>query len=200
MRRQSAATTALWIVACDSSTPKEAKAPSLLRSAGALQIRATIRRMRILQICSARQIGGGERHLADLANGLTRRGHDVFAALNPSSPLRSELSSVTEQNIVQAPMRNALNVSSALKLARFVSENRIQIIHAHVARDYPLAALVARRSSARLILTRHVLFPMNRTHKLSLRRTNRVIAVSQAVAEGLRAQRIFSEEKIVKLQ
>ena len=43
----------------------------------------SIRRMRILQICSARQIGGGERHLADLANGLTRRGHDVFAALNP---------------------------------------------------------------------------------------------------------------------
>ena len=153
--------------------------------------------MRILQICSARQIGGGERHLADLANGLTRRGHDVFAALNPSSPLRSELSSVAEQNIVQAPMRNALNVSSALKLARFVSENRIHIIHAHVARDYPLAALVARRSSAHLILTRHVLFPMNRAHKLTLRRTNRVIAVSQAVADVLRAQSIFGEDKIV---
>src|SRR5437899_12960335 len=98
--------------------------------------------MRILQVCSARQIGGGERHLADLANGLTRRGHDVFAALVPSSPLLSELSSVPEQNIVQMPMRNALNLSSARKLARFASENRIQIIHAHVARDYPLAVLV----------------------------------------------------------
>ena len=153
--------------------------------------------MRILQICSARQIGGGERHLADLANGLTRRDHHVFAALIPSSPLLSELSSVPEQNIVQAPMRNALDVSSALKLARFASENRIQIIHAHVARDYPLAALVARRSSAHLILTRHVLFPMNRAHKLTLRRTDRVIAVSQAVADGLRAQRIFNRDKIV---
>ena len=114
--------------------------------------------MRILQICSARQIGGGERHLADLANGSARRGHDVFAALIPSSPLLSELTSVPKQNIVQVPMRSVLNVSSALKLARFASENRIQIIHAHVARDYPLAALVARRSSAHLILTRHVLF------------------------------------------
>jgi L-malate glycosyltransferase len=166
-------------------------------SAGTLQIRDTIRSMRILQICSAREIGGGERHLADLANGLTRRDHDVFAALIPSSPLRSELSSVPEQNILQAPMRNALNVSSALKLARFASENRIQIIHAHVARDYPLAALVARRSSAHLILTRHVLFPMNRAHKLTLRCTDRVSAVSQAVADGLRAQRIFSEDQIV---
>src|SRR5207253_1769179 len=138
----------------------------------------TIRSMRILQMCSARQTGGGERHLADLANGLTRRDHNVFAALIPSSPLLSELSSVPEQNIVQAPMRNALNVSSALKLARFVSENRIQIIHAHVARDYPLAALVARRSSARLILTRHVLFPIDSAHQLSPRRTDRRIAVS----------------------
>src|SRR5256884_9226045 len=153
--------------------------------------------MRILQICSARQIGGGERHLADLANGLTRRDHNVFAVLIPSSPLLPELSSLPEQNIVQAPMRNALNVSSAVKLARFVSENRIQIIHAHVARDYPLAALIARRSSARLILTRHVLFPMNRVHKLTLRRTDRVIAVSQAVADELRSQSIFSSDKIV---
>src|SRR2546422_8870786 len=32
-------------------------------------------RMHILQICSAREIGGGERHLADLANALTQRGH-----------------------------------------------------------------------------------------------------------------------------
>ena len=153
--------------------------------------------MRILQICSARQIGGGERHLADLANGSARRGHDVFAALIPSSPLLSELTSVPKQNIVQVPMRSVLNVSSALKLARFASENRIQIIHAHVARDYPLAALVARRSSARLILTRHVLFPMNRAHKLTLRRTDRIIAVSQAVADELRSQRIFSEDQIV---
>ena len=149
---------------------------------------ATIRSMRILQICSARQIGGGERHLVDLTNGLARRAHDVFAALVPSSPLLSQLSGVPGQNIVKVPMRNVLNVSSALKLARFTNANRIQIIHAHVARDYPLAALVARRSSAHLILTRHVLFPMNRAHKLSLRRTDRVIAVSQAVADELRAR------------
>ncbi len=153
--------------------------------------------MRVLQICSAREFGGGERHLADLANGLAHRGHEVFAALVPSSPLRSELSSVPADNIVQLPMRNALNISTALKLARFATENRIQIIHAHVARDYPLAALVARRSSARLILTRHVLFPMSRAHSLALRGTVRVIAVSQAVADVLRGQRIFSPEKIV---
>ena len=46
--------------------------------------------MRVLQICSAREIGGGDKHLADLANALARRGHEVFAALSPGSPLTTE--------------------------------------------------------------------------------------------------------------
>jgi glycosyltransferase involved in cell wall biosynthesis len=153
--------------------------------------------MKILQICSARQLGGGEKHLADLANTLARRGHDVFAALAPSSPLLTELPAVPKQNLVELRMRNSLNVSSALKLARFAREHQIEIVHAHVARDYPLAAFVSRRAGARLVLTRHVLFSMSGVHRLTLRRTVRVIAVSQAVADGLRAQGIFDAGKIV---
>ncbi|HSQ24727.1 MAG TPA: glycosyltransferase family 4 protein [Pyrinomonadaceae bacterium] len=155
--------------------------------------------MRILQICSAREIGGGERHLADLANALADRGHEIFAAISPGSPLRPELSSLASENIVELPMRNALNVSSGLRLSRLVRERRIEIIHAHMARDYPLAALAAGRSGARLVLTRHVLFPLSKIHRLTLRRTSRVIAVSTAVADGLRAQNIFSAGKIVTI-
>jgi glycosyltransferase involved in cell wall biosynthesis len=153
--------------------------------------------MKILQICSARELGGGEKHLADLANGLACRGHDLFAAVIPASPLRTELSSVPAQNIIELPMRNSLNVATALKLARFVRQNEIDVVHAHIARDYPLAASVARRAGARLVLTRHVLFPLNRIHKLTLRRTSRVIAVSESVAAGLRAQGIFDPEIVV---
>ncbi|MFN2576318.1 MAG: glycosyltransferase family 4 protein [Pyrinomonadaceae bacterium] len=155
--------------------------------------------MRILQICSARDIGGGERHLADLANTLSRRGHDVFAAVRSGSRLRAELRSLPPENIIELPMRNSLNLASAVKLSRFVRQQHIDIVHAHVARDYPLAALAAGRSKARLVLTRHVLFPLNRVHRLTLRRTARVIAVSQAVAESLYSRRIFAAEKIVTI-
>src|SRR5207248_416197 len=155
--------------------------------------------MRILQICSAREIGGGERHLADLANALARRGHDVFAALSPASSVRAELRSLPTKNIIELPMRNSLNLASAVKLSRFVRDHQIEIVHAHVARDYPLAALATGRSKAQLVLTRQVLFPLNRIHKLTLRRTSRVIAVSQAVAESLRSQRIFADERIVTI-
>ncbi|PYS25331.1 MAG: hypothetical protein DMF72_02065 [Acidobacteria bacterium] len=153
--------------------------------------------MRILQICSAREIGGGERHLADLANELTKRGHEMFAALSPGSPLRTELSSLAASNIIELPMRNALNLSTAMKLSRFVRDNKIEIVHAHIARDYPLAVFVTGTSKARLVLTRHVLFAMNPIHKLTLRRTARVIAVSQAVAAALRERAIFNRDKIV---
>src|SRR5436190_7672791 len=153
--------------------------------------------MRILQICSAREIGGGERHLADLANNLAGRGHEVYAAMAPGSPLRAELSALAPENIVELRMRNALSAGSGLQLSRFVRERRIEIIHAHLARDYPLAALAAGRSGARLVLTRHVLFPLSRIHRLTSRRTSRVIAVSGAVADSLRAQNIFPAGKII---
>jgi glycosyltransferase involved in cell wall biosynthesis len=153
--------------------------------------------LRILQISSAQSLGGGERHLADLAGGLIERGHEVFAALRPQAALRTELNKVAKKNIATLPLRNSLDVNSARALATLVRENDIQIIHAHMARDYPLAAYAARRNpAARLILTRHVLFPLSRLHRLTFLGASRIIAVSQAVASQLRADKIASAEKI----
>ncbi|MBA3242950.1 MAG: glycosyltransferase family 4 protein [Acidobacteria bacterium] len=153
--------------------------------------------MKILQVSSARLFGGGERHLVDLARGLAERGHDIYAALPPGSPLGAEMSSITPRGIVELPLRNALDLRSALRLARFVRENKVQIIHAHVARDYPLAAIAARRSPlARLVVTRHVMFPLSRAHRLALANVSRVVAVSEAVARTLRASGIFPAHKI----
>lgn len=154
--------------------------------------------MRILQICSARALGGGERHLADLANGLTRHGHEVYGALVAGSPLPAELTELPAENIIELPLRNSLDLTSAVKLSQFIRRNQIEIVHAHLARDYPLAAFAVRRAGgARLILTRHVLFPLSRVHKVLLRRVARVIAVSQAVADGLIEQDIFERDKVV---
>ena len=153
--------------------------------------------MRILQISSAQSLGGGERHLADLANGLIDRGHEVFVALRPHSALHDELSRVPKQNITTLLLRNSLDVHSARELARLVRKSDIEIVHAHMARDYPLAAYAVRRNpSARLILTRHVLFPLNRLHRLTFSKASLIIAVSQAVASQLRADRVAPAGKI----
>src|SRR5207302_2441205 len=136
-------------------------------------------------ICSARSIGGGEKHVASLANRLAQRGHDVFVALAPDTPLHVLLRDVPREHIIELPMRNALSLGSAWKLARFARSHAVQIIHAHLGRDYPLAALAAGRSRAQLVLTRHVMIPLGRVHKVTLRLTARVIAVSKPDAKAL---------------
>src|SRR2546421_6961435 len=153
--------------------------------------------MRILQVSSARAFGGGERHLAALARGLAERGHEVFAALTHDSPLRDELGALPPHNVRTLSLRNALDIGSAVKLARVALEEKVDVIHAHVARDYTLAALAARRATpARLVITRHVLFPLSRLHRRALSNVSRVIAVSDAVARSLRTQNLFDPEKI----
>ena len=148
--------------------------------------------MRILQISSAKELGGGERHVADLANELTARGHRVFAAVRPHSPLISELTKLPTANTLELPLRNALDARNASRLASLVKKHEIEIVHAHMARDYPLAAYAARRNpKAQLIITRYVLFPISKLHKFTLGRVARVIAVSGAV------KRQFLDSKLV---
>jgi glycosyltransferase involved in cell wall biosynthesis len=153
--------------------------------------------MRILQISSARNFGGGERHVVDLISELANRGHEVFVAAVTGSPLLPELPAGISQNFFELSSANALNFTKAVALRRFVRERDIEIVHAHTGRDYPLAALAIKgKSTSRLIITRHVLFPMNKLHRLTRGRIARVIAVSQSVAANLRAQGIFRNDQI----
>lgn len=151
--------------------------------------------MRILQMCSADSIGGGERHVADLSNELAKRGHDVFVAIKPNSPLRNLLD-LPSQNVKTSRIKNALDISSARELAKFVRAKEIEIVHAHLGRDYPLAAMCSLFSGKPYVLTRHVLFPMKSLNALVLRRAAGAIAVSNAVANALLKQNIFPPEKI----
>jgi len=66
-----------------------------------------------------------------------------------------------------------------------------------MARDYPPAAFAVRKNpEVRLIITRHVLFPLNRLHRVTLSHAARIIAVSQAVASQLLRDRMAPAEKI----
>jgi glycosyltransferase involved in cell wall biosynthesis len=153
--------------------------------------------VKILQISSAQSMGGGERHLADLANGLAGRGHEVYLAVRPNSPIVAELKNVGKECVTTLTLRNSLDAKSARELSKLVRKNQIQLVHAHMARDYPLAAYAVRQNrEARLIVTRHVLFPLSRLHRITLSGGARMIAVSQAVASQLRSDRVVTPERI----
>jgi glycosyltransferase involved in cell wall biosynthesis len=119
-------------------------------------------------------------------------------AVAEDSPLLSNLPQITGDNILRLPFRKPFGIATAWKLREFARDRDVEIIHAHMARDYPLAALAASSSAIpRLVLSRHVLFPMSKLHRLTRRRVARVIAVSEAVAASLRNQRIFDDEQII---
>lgn len=155
--------------------------------------------MRVLQISSAKNFGGGERHLVDLCAGLSARGHEIFVALRAQNKWREKLSFLPRENIVDFPLRNALDFLSARQIAKFIKKKNIEIVHAHLARDYPIAALAARWSKAKLVLTRHLLFPLNFSHKIVLPKDAAFIAVSDGVRRALIKQNILPPEQVRRI-
>jgi glycosyltransferase involved in cell wall biosynthesis len=151
--------------------------------------------VRILQISSARTFGGGERHLIDLCLGLTERGHEVFVALRPTNEWQERFDFLPKDNFLHVSLRNSFGVLSAQRIAEFINENKIEVVHAHLGRDYIPASLACRiAKDAKFILTRHVLFPMKPFQRLALGNLSKAIAVSGAVEENL--QKIFPKKKI----
>src|SRR5207237_9676974 len=134
----------------------------------------------------------------DLTRELTKRGHEIYFALRPSNEWQHRLGFLPENRILHVSIRNSFGVFSAQKIAGFVRENNIEIIHAHLGRDYIPASLVCRLTKkTKFVLTRHVLFPMKPFHRFALRNLTKAIAVSPAVE--LHLQRIFPSEKIIHI-
>ena len=134
--------------------------------------------------------------MADLSNSLAESNQEIFCALPSDAPLINELQSVPKENFLFTKLRNSLDVFSAFKLADFIRRNHIQIVHAHLGRDYPLAAIASKLTGAPFVLTRHVLFPLKRFNKFFLREVQGIIAPSKSVADALKKQNLFPAEKI----
>ena len=108
--------------------------------------------MRILQVNSAVTLGGAERHVLDLTHALRALGHEVIVAGRRGSPVAPQL---------ELPFYNSADIYSAYRLRRFLKANRFDIVHMHVARDYPVvAAAMARLPAPKLVATRHLLYPI----------------------------------------
>jgi len=151
--------------------------------------------VRILQISSAKTFSGTERHFVDLCRELARRGHEVFVALRPTNEWEARLDFLPEERFLRVSVRNSFGMFSAKRIARFIGPNRIEVVHAHLARDY-LAASVAVRSAGdvRLVLTRHLMSPMKPFHRFALRNVSAAIGVSPAV--GGQLSKIFRPDKV----
>ena len=154
--------------------------------------------MRILQICSASEMGGGEVHVADLVRDLSDRGHALYLAVRPNSPLRGPLSGVIA-SWTELPLRNSLDIKSAKAISELIELHKIDIVHAHMGRDYLVAALACKHApSARLVLTRHHYLPLKRNpiYRWLLQDVSAVIAVSDPVREKIQQRLALPVERV----
>lgn len=152
--------------------------------------------MKILQVCSAESLGGGEKHVIDLTRGLVERGHELHLAVRPGGPLRDALSGIPIY-WHELALRNASDLSSAWRLAKIIERHHIEILHAHVARDYPICGLASRFASVNFFLTRHHFNPIksNLLYASLLSNASRLIAVSESVrSELIKAFPRFAEK------
>lgn len=151
--------------------------------------------MRILYISSAKTFSGSERHLVDLSRAMTERGHEVFFALRPTNQWQNRLDFLPPENFLHTSIRNSFGMFSANRIARFMETAKIDVLHAHVGRDYIAASLACRISTdTKLVLTRHVMFPMKPFHRFALRNVDAAIAVSTGVK--IQLERVFPTEKV----
>lgn len=136
--------------------------------------------------------------MIDLSRGLAKRGHEIFAALRPTNEWQDRFDFLPKENFLHVSLRNSFGVMSAQKIAEFVNENKIEIVHAHLGRDYIPSSLACRiAGNAEFVLTRHVLFPMKPFQRLALSNLSKAIGVSKAVEENL--SKVFQKEKIVMI-
>ena len=132
-------------------------------------------------------MGGGEVHVADLARSLSSRGHAIYLAVRPNSPLRAPLSGVIA-SWHEMPLRNSLDLQSARAITDLINQHNIDLVHAHIGRDYLVAALACRNARrAKLVLTRHHYLPLKRNalYRWLLDEVSAVIAVSDSVRESV---------------
>ncbi len=144
--------------------------------------------MPILHLSSGKGFGGGERHVLELTRALAASGHVVHVGARPDGALWTRLKEFPEIRLHPVAPRNAVDVFAARKLVRLIRNEKIEVVHAHYARDYPVVAGVVRRlrmggEGPAFFLTRHHYLPMSRhiLYRKWLGVADGLIAVSETV-------------------
>src|SRR5215467_11976033 len=110
--------------------------------------------MRILQVNSARNLGGGETHVLELVEGLRGLGHTVVVAGRCEGLLYSD---------VTLPFLNSADLFTMIRLRSVIQRGQFDVVHAQVARDYTLVAAAAWGiREPRVVFTRHLLYPVRK--------------------------------------
>ena len=162
-----------------------------------------LRALRILQLNSARKYVGEAAHTLNLTEALRQRGHFVWLGLRKNfETMERAMARKLEPTGFHMPHRwwppqDARDVHA---IAKMVKREKIEIIHAHRGKDHWQAVFAARlyKLDVAIVRTRHVVTPLKNhaANRWLARRTQALIAVSQAVEADVRRSGVYHDSTL----
>jgi len=164
--------------------------PGGRRGAGARS--STPARGPILMVVDSLQMGGGERHVADLAIALHRRGVAVVVACSAGGFLAGgiEREGIEVCVLGRQVVKRRLGLLLAWRLRRLIHERHVRLVHAHMYAGGAAGALALVGSDLPLVRTEHSEASWRGRWatllgRLAYRRTAHIIAVSEPIRQRL---------------
>ncbi len=174
-----------------------------------MQTNSQNQELRVVLLTDADVFAGTERHMLDLARGLRAEGAAVTLACPAPSAL-AERAQAESFSVINIPKLGLIDKNAVRMLRSLLQDGRADIIHAHNGRSALTAALavsLARRG--RCLMTQHFLEPNHATlsgpkarlfhlaHWWVVRQAYRILAISQAVRQGMLSRGEVPDSKIV---
>lgn len=136
--------------------------------------------MKIIQVIHSHKSGGAERHVRQLMRGLRERGHEVLYA-GPMDGWLGEQLRADGFDGIDLSLHGLIDLPSMWRLGRYARRVGADLIHGHLTRGAYYAGLAARLAGLPNVATAH-----SDNAGKHFGRADRIIAVSQAVADFLR--------------
>ena len=141
--------------------------------------------MKIIEILPELDMGGVERHVIDLSNELTERGHGVMV-ISAGGKMQNQLSDKVEHRILHVNKKNLFTgFFCAKKIADWIKNEGWQIIHAHSRVPAFIAWWASSMTGIPWLYTAHACYSLN-AGLIPLKHADAVICVSDTVQRHLK--------------
>ncbi|MBR5311609.1 MAG: polysaccharide pyruvyl transferase CsaB [Clostridia bacterium] len=153
--------------------------------------------MKILMVTMAMNIGGAETHILELCRELNRRGHEITLA-SFGGVYADELTALGVKNVT-LPLhtkRPGAVLTAYHGLERLIRDGNFDLVHAHARIPAFICGLLHDRMKFRFVTTAHLNFSMNALWRKISRWGERVMAVSDDIADYLVKEYGYPREKI----
>ncbi|MEW6086878.1 MAG: glycosyltransferase family 4 protein [bacterium] len=157
-------------------------------------------KLNILEINFSRAWGGLEMQMPIIAGGLKELGHNVIVACPGMSPAEKAASQLGLRVINLENKIKYFDLPVILKLKNIIRDNKIDVVHSHMAKDLPVIIPAGKMAGCKKIyFTRHIESHYRKKsvfHFILYRSLTGAIAITNAVKESLIETTHIIPEKI----